>query len=100
MALALTQSDDTSLLHLDREIDISSAAELKTALLEAISSGKTIRVSMDEVEELDVTAFQLLWAASRKAQQAEIGFAITGETRGAVQESLSAIGLDAGAISA
>lgn len=100
MSIALTQSDNTSLLRLDGEIDISCAADLTVALLEALAAGKAIRVSVDEVTELDVTAFQLLWAAGRQAKQAEIGFTVTGEMRGAVRESLSAIGLDAGAISA
>lgn len=98
MAIVLTRSDDASLLRLDGEIDISSAAELKAALLEAIAAGKAICVWADEVAELDVTAIQLLWATARQAKQAGIGFTVTGEMRGAVRESLSALGFDANAI--
>ena len=100
MAIALTQSEDASLLRLAGEIDISRSVELKAVLLDAIAAGKTIRVLADEVTELDVTAFQLLWAAGRQARQEGIGFAVTGEMRGAVRESLSALGLDVGTISA
>lgn len=100
MAIALTQSDDASLLRLEGEIDISSAAELKAALLEAIAAGKAIRILVDEIAELDVTAFQLLWAAGRQAQKAGTGFTVAGQIREPVRESLAAIDLDVCVLSA
>lgn len=99
MRIALARSSDTTLVDLEGEIDISIAAELKAALLEAIAAGKAIQVSTDRVAELDVTAFQLLWALAMRAKQAGIGFSM-GELRGAVRDSLSAVGLDPGTLSA
>lgn len=100
MGIVLTQNDDASLLRLKGDLEISVAAELKAALLEAIAAGKAVRVLTDGVTELDVTAFQLLWAARSQAKHAGIGFTVTGQMGEAVRQSLSAMDLDADAIAA
>jgi anti-anti-sigma regulatory factor len=99
MGIALSQSDEASVLRLDGSVDIASAAELKTALLEAIAAGKPVRVAVEEVTELDVAAFQLLWAAGRQAEREGIGFGVTGPLAAPVRAALSAIGLDVRALS-
>ena len=78
MAVTLEQSEALNEIRLEGVIDISCAAELKALLLQALESGKTVRVSVEEAVDLDVTAFQLLWAAEREARGLGVEFAFAG----------------------
>lgn len=98
MGIALSQTDDSSLIRLEGVIDISAAAELKAALLSAIAAGSAIRVSAAAVSELDVTAFQLLWAAGREARRAGVKFMLAEQMPQPVRDAFSEMGLDAGAL--
>jgi ABC-type transporter Mla MlaB component len=95
MGIALTEKKNASVLRLDGAIDISVAAELKTALLAALAAGKAIRILPQAVSELDVTAFQLLWAAEREAKKQALKFAYTAEMPSPVAGALSELGLKA-----
>ena len=66
MPVNLDQGEAQCVIHLEGEIDISSAAELKKLLLLALQSGKELRLDLERATELDVTALQLLWAANAK----------------------------------
>ena len=68
MPVTLDQSPSVCLLRFEGEINIAFAAELKKLLLEALASGRDLRVDMEHATELDVTALQLLWAARRQAK--------------------------------
>lgn len=94
MGIALNQTSDASLLRLDDVIDISVAAELKAALVEAVASGKNLRVSAEAVTELDVSAYQLLWAAGRERKRSGAELALTGKMPEPVKKSLEEMGLD------
>lgn len=74
MATLGTQTGSINLIELDGELNISSAAELKEKLLQALESGTGISVSLAGVSAVDITAVQLLWAARRQAQMAGIAF--------------------------
>jgi anti-anti-sigma factor len=65
MTLSFDKEKQLSLLRLEGEIGIGSAAEIKAFLLEALSVGKETRVDLEHVTDLDVTALQLLWAAQQ-----------------------------------
>jgi anti-anti-sigma regulatory factor len=94
VAIALSQTDEASLIRLDDAIGIACAAELKAAIVAALKAGREIRVSLDEVTDLDVTGFQVLWAAKREAKQAGVGFGLAGRVPEPVQGSLAAMGLN------
>ena len=94
MGIALSHAGDLSLIQLDGEIDIAVAAELKATLLKALESDREISVSLQAVTAFDVTAFQLLWAASRKASRAGLKLAITRELSEAIESSLAGMGLE------
>ncbi|MGA3130550.1 MAG: STAS domain-containing protein [Terracidiphilus sp.] len=94
MGIALDQANDACLLRLEGVVDISSAAELKAALLEAIAEGKAIRVSAEDVSDLDVCAYQLLWAAEREANRSGLQFAFTGKLSETIESSLASAGLE------
>lgn len=76
MGMDLDRSGSPVALKLSGAIDINCAAELKTLLLEALGCGAEIRVSVEQVTGLDVTAVQLLWAAERQARQAGTGLVV------------------------
>ncbi len=92
MGIRLSQTEDASLIHLEGAVDIGSAAGLKATLLDALKSGKPVRVALDGCTDLDVTAVQLLWAAEREARASAVGFALAG----AVPEPVWAALKDAG----
>ena len=92
MPVTLDQSEAVCLVRLEGEIGIASAAELKKLLIEALASGRELRVDLERAAELDVTALQLLWAAEREARGSGVGFALAGR----VPEAISAAAGDAG----
>jgi anti-anti-sigma regulatory factor len=76
--ITLEINEKQGLIGLEGAIDIASAAELKKLLLEALSCGREVRVSLQGATDLDVTAVQLLWAAERAARGAGVDFALSG----------------------
>jgi anti-anti-sigma factor len=93
VSVTLEQNNDSSLIRLEGAIDISSAAELKQQLVEALKGGKEVRVSLVAAIGLDVTAFQLMWAAAREARRAGIAFALSGAVPAPVAAALGNAGL-------
>jgi anti-anti-sigma regulatory factor len=94
MAIVISPNGDARRIELDGAIDISAAAELKAALVEALGSGAAIRISVDGMTDVDVTIFQLLWAAQREAERLQLPFHLAGELRESVRDSLAPLGLD------
>jgi anti-anti-sigma factor len=92
MAVTLDQSEALCVIRLEGEVGIASAAELKKLLLQALASGRELRVDLEGATELDVTAWQLLWAAEREARGSGVGFALAGR----LPEKISAAVRDAG----
>jgi len=92
VGVTLEQSEMLGLLRLEGAIEIDCAAELKKLLLEALASGKQVRVSLADASELGVTAVQLMWAAKREARESSVGFVSEGQ----VPESVSAALAEAG----
>jgi anti-anti-sigma regulatory factor len=92
MGITLEASEATSTIRFEDTVDISSAAELKTLLLQALDSGKEVRISLEVATYLDVTAIELLWAAEREATKRGVGFTLAEP----VPEGISAALLDAG----
>jgi anti-anti-sigma factor len=92
MAIVVDQHEGRCVIRLQGEIDIASAAELKKVLLEALASGRELRVNTEGATRLDVTAWQLLWAAAREARV--LGRGCTRE--GVLAEAIATTMKDAG----
>ncbi len=92
MPVTFDRTVQPAVIRLEGEIDIAVAAALKTLLLEALTSEKEVRISMEAVTGMDVTAVQLLWAAERQAQVSGTVLAIEGP----LPEALSTAVRDAG----
>lgn len=90
--VTLDQSEEVCILRLEGEVDIACAAEMKQLLLQALGSGKELRVDVERATELDVTALQLLWATDREARGSGRGFTLAGRVPGEISVAI----LDAG----
>jgi len=99
------ESDEQAAVRLERQgtlrrirlqgaIDIASAAELKRVLLEALAEGSEIQVDCERVEDLDVTAVQLLAAARHAADVAGKEFVLTSLPPADVVSALAEVGLE------
>jgi len=92
MSVFSDESEVLSLLHLQGDVNISSAAELKQLLLAALARGKAIQVDLGSVTEVDITALQLLWAAEREAKAAGVEFRFAGQWPEGVAIAVAAAG--------
>jgi anti-anti-sigma factor len=92
--VTLEQSETLNEIRLEGVIDISCAAELKAHLLQALKSGNTVRISFEKALDLDVTAFQLLWAAERESKKSGVEFALAGFVPEQINTTLAQAGLD------
>jgi len=94
MPVTLDQGEGRCVIRLDGEINIGSAAELKELLLQALASGRELRIDLEHATELDVTALQLLWAAEREARGSSRGFTLAGQVPGEISVAMGDAGLE------
>jgi anti-anti-sigma regulatory factor len=78
---------------LEGEFGIALAGELKEKLSTALAFERNISVSLAGVSTLDVTAFQLLWAAAAQARTRGRAFTFTVPVPDHILVSLTAAGL-------
>jgi anti-anti-sigma factor len=90
--VTLEQKDALAFVQLEGAIDVSCATELKELLLRGLRHGSAVRVSLQLVTGLDITALQLLWAAGREAKQAGVEFAVEGPAPETVRAALAGAG--------
>jgi anti-anti-sigma regulatory factor len=74
--VTLEQSAAVCVVRVEGGIDITRAAEFKELLLQALASGKNLRLNLERGAELDITALQLLWVAEREARISGKGFSL------------------------
>lgn len=94
MPITLDQDETLCLIRLEGDINVTFAAELKTILLQALGTAKDVRLNLERVTELDVTAVQLFWAALQEAKKAGVGFTLVGCMPETVSAALSAAGFE------
>ena len=99
MPIALEQAETQNVIRLEGAIDISSAAELKTLLQQALGAGKEVHLSLEHATALDVTAVQLLWAAGRQAKGTGIEFTLVGPVPEEISTALGDAGFESFLIS-
>jgi anti-anti-sigma regulatory factor len=94
MPVFCDQGEALSLIRLQGNVNICSAAELKRMLLAVLARRMDIRVDLGSVTELDVSAVQLLRAAERQAKGAGVGFSYAGQCPQDVALALAAAGFE------
>jgi anti-anti-sigma factor len=92
VTITLERSEAQCLIHLEGEINIASATELKQLLVQVLAEGKDLRIDMERATELDITALQLLWVADHDAKKMALEFVAAGR----VPEEISAAAKEAG----
>jgi len=92
--VAFEREEELSWIRLEGEVGIGSAAELKDFLIQALASGKKVRVSLQSATELDVTAVELLWAALREAKASGVAFVIEAPVPPIITSALLQAGFD------
>jgi len=65
----MQRSETDLLIRLEDVVNVTSAEELKSLLLEGLVSGRDVHLDLERVEEIDVTVMQLLWASGREADR-------------------------------
>jgi len=76
LPVIIERRDSHSIVRLEGEFTVTSATELKQALLEVVSAGRDLHVDMEQIGDFDITVMQLLWAAGRDAARAGIKLTI------------------------
>jgi anti-anti-sigma regulatory factor len=94
MPVTLEQGEAQSVIDLEGAIDIACATELKKVLLQALESGRAVRVAVEHATDLDVTAVQLLWAAGREAKGLGLEFTLAGTMPEEISATLADAGLE------
>lgn len=92
MPVTLDQGEGLCVLRFDGEITISHAADLKVLLVQALASGKNLRLDLQAVTDIDITTLQLLWATERETRGSGCGFVLEGP----LLEEVSVTAHDAG----
>jgi len=93
MPATVEERENATLVRLEGAIDIASAAEMKSVLLNALASKKGIRLTLEGATELDITALQVLYAAEREAAKTGILFALDGSVPDDISAAMTAAGL-------
>jgi hypothetical protein len=88
--LTMDREETHSLIRVEGEFNVTSAAELKNLLIEALASGQKIQLDLTRSAEIDVSLLQLLWAAEREAPWRDLGLVSS------VPEAAGRAALDAG----
>jgi len=92
MPIEAEQDEQLNRICLEGAIDITAAAELKAALVEAIDRRIPLHLSLQHVTCLDATAMQLLWAAERAARSAGIAVEVESKLPAELVDKLAAVG--------
>ena len=88
MPITMERLDRQSIVRLEGELTVTSAAELKGVLSEALSGGD-LQLDLERAGEIDIAIMQLLWAAAKEAERTGAGLtiraseAVTGAARDA-----------------
>jgi len=67
LSVMMHRRETDLLIKLEGAVNLASAEELKSLLLEGLVSGRDVHLDLERAEEIDVTVLQLLWAAGREA---------------------------------
>jgi anti-anti-sigma regulatory factor len=92
MPIKLQRRDESNEVCLEGAVDIAGAADLKALLLEGLAAGKPLHISVEKLTSVDVTAVQLLSAATREAKAAGLKMTLDGPTPEPVMAALRSAG--------
>ena len=91
----MTKRDAPSLFHLSFQgrLTVDRAFEMKKMFQDAIARGSPIEVDVDGASEIDITFFQLLFAADRAARAAGLPLTLSPRHPPVMRKALAEAGL-------
>lgn len=92
--IVLDQDVSIPAICLNGDVNIVEAQEVKSLLLQALNSGKELRIRLEDATGLDITALQLLYAAQRAAAATGAPFTFEGLVPTGILLALRNAGLD------
>ena len=95
MSITSAVNETQCVINLQANVDISDAADLKQALLDALLSHKKLCLDLTGVTDMDITAVQLLWAAARESRREGISFTVMGAVPEEITSTIRDAGFDA-----
>jgi anti-anti-sigma regulatory factor len=81
-------------LRLESEVGIGDALELKGVLLDALALRKELQIDLAGASALDITVFQLIWAARQAAIDAGMEFSVCGPIAQEIVLTMERAGLE------
>ncbi len=75
MPVTVDRKEAGWVIRVEGEFTLTSAAELKTLLVEGLASAKELQLDLRGASEIGVPLLQLLWAAGREAIRQGAGMA-------------------------
>lgn len=93
MAVEVDTREGIRYIRLTHALDITQAAELKCALMDAIATSPRVCIEIAGASAIDVTIVQLLWAAISHAKSVGSDLVLQGPVSEAVERSLFGTGI-------
>jgi anti-anti-sigma regulatory factor len=94
LSIEVRHDESSTRLTVIGHADLTTASELKTALLEALSApSKCVEIDLTQATALNLTCFQLIWAANAEAAALGASLTILEPVEPAVLEYLQEAGL-------
>jgi hypothetical protein len=91
--VTLDPGEEVSAVRLEGELGIGTARELKDLLVDALASGKRLRIELAGAPVFGVTVYQLLWAARCETKRAGVEFLIQGPVAAGISLAMEEAGL-------
>ena len=85
MPIRVEAKDDLSLLHIEDEMTIYTAAQLKEGLLPHLATRVELEINLSHVSEIDSTGLQLLILIKREAARAGLTLHLTEHSRAVLE---------------
>jgi anti-anti-sigma regulatory factor len=92
MNLIRNLSSDEGTIHLEGDLTLPNAAELKRILIKALINADAVMIQFDDVQELDLSCLQLLCSAHRSAVRLKKQIQFKGSLPKILQEMADAAG--------
>ena len=84
--------NNRGIVHLDGNLTLSQAVEIKALFIKALVSADEVNISFGEVPDVDLSCLQLICSAHRSALRLNKKLAIKGNAPQAFKDAMSAAG--------
>jgi len=94
MPLRCVRDSSRFLIEAEGSLGIDVAGEMKSALLEAASSGLDTHLDISHATSIDASGLQLLWAATRRTEAAIQSLTVAGDIPTTIESAMRNAGFN------